>query len=163
MQDHKSIKTRIGVIIVLLTGVAVSGIASVLPVTYAQEQQQGRAESAVSSSTCPAKLVRDTAAGNAVGWDPNGARRTFLIHDNCYIAGDSTVLVNLKGAGFEVCNVDWNLASGSNRYFEVHCDVAPANFSELHYIIFIQNKVVLGAEPEAAPAVPKDFTDRLHK
>ena len=160
MQENKAIKTRIGVIIMLLTGIAVAGIASTLPAnTFAQQQ---RAETAISIASCPPKLIKDTTSGHDVGWNPDDVRDSFIINDSCYFASDSTVLVNIRDGGFAptVCNVDWTSQDGNSNSFEVKCDRAPANATELKYIIFYAPFTVIGGENVTAEAVPKDLMDR---
>ena len=79
MQVYKSGKTRIGVMIMLLTGIAIAGIASMLPANTSAQQQ--RAETALSIASCPPKLIKDTPPGHDVGWDPDGTNDRFLIND----------------------------------------------------------------------------------
>lgn len=160
MQVYKSGKTRIGVMIMLLTGIAIAGIASMLPANTSAQQQ--RAETALSIASCPPKLIKDTPPGHDVGWDPDGTNDRFLINDSCYLASDSTVLVNIRDGGFapSVCNVDWTSSDPNTNSFEIKCDVAPANATELRYIIFYAPFTVIGGENATAEAVPKDLMDR---
>jgi hypothetical protein len=109
---------------------------------------------------CLAKTLTDSPDGNSLGWDPSGSATTFTIEDPCYIKADSTVLINVKDGGpnFEVCNVDFASDFG---FFEVFCNAPPAEGSELHYIIFVDFKHVVGMEaPTPEEEVPSDIAAR---
>jgi hypothetical protein len=110
--------------------------------------------------SCASKTLTDSPDGNNLGWDPNGSADTFTIDEPCYIKSDSTVLVNVKDGGpnFEVCNVDFASDFG---FFEVFCNAPPAEGSELHYIVFVDFKDVVGMEaPTPAEEVPSDIAAR---
>jgi hypothetical protein len=63
------------------------------------------------------KIVRDNPAGNAVGWDPDGLKHTFVIDDPEVTVND-TILINTHQDNFVVCSVDYRPNFGS---FEVNC------------------------------------------
>jgi hypothetical protein len=110
--------------------------------------------------SCASKTLTDSPDGNNLGWDPNGSADTFTIDEPCYIKSDSTVLVNIKDGGpnFEVCNVDYASDFG---FFEVFCNAPPAEGSELHYIVFVDFKDVVGMEaPTPEEEVPQDIAKR---
>ena len=102
-------------------------------------------ESGTFGLPCLAKTLTDSPEGNSLGWTPDGSDDTFTIEDTCYIQDDSTVLINVVdgGANFEVCNVDY---ASDDTFFEVFCNAPPADGSELHYIIFVDSKDVVGME-----------------
>lgn len=109
---------------------------------------------------CQAKTLTDSPEGNSLGWTPDGSDDTFTIEDSCYIQDDSTVLINVVdgAANFEVCNVDY---ASDNTFFEVFCNAPPADGSELHYIIFVDFKDVVGMEaPTPEEEVPSDVLAR---
>jgi hypothetical protein len=62
------------------------------------------------------KIVQDDQTGNAVGWNPDGVRRTFLIVDDEVTANDN-ILINTRQSNFVVCSVDFKV----DRIFEVNC------------------------------------------
>jgi hypothetical protein len=64
------------------------------------------------------KILQDDEAGNAVGWRPDGLRRTFAITDE-EVDGNDTILINTDqpGQDFVVCSVDNKDEFG----FEVNC------------------------------------------
>jgi len=109
---------------------------------------------------CLSKTLTDSPDANNLGWNPDGSVTTFTIEDPCYIKADSTVLINVKDGGpnFEVCNVDFASDFG---FFEVFCNAPPAEGSELHYIIFVDFKHVVGMEaPTPEEEVPSDIAAR---
>jgi hypothetical protein len=63
------------------------------------------------------KIVRDDQAGNAVGWNPNGLKRTFFIVDP-EVGDGNTILINTHQHNFVVCSVDYRPPGG---FFEVNC------------------------------------------
>ncbi len=109
---------------------------------------------------CLSKTLTDSPDANNLGWNPDGSVTTFTIEDPCYIKADSTVLINVKDGGlnFEVCNVDYASDFG---FFEVFCNAPPAEGSELHYIIFVDFKHVVGMEtPTPQEEIPSDIAAR---
>lgn len=116
----------------------------------AQERSEGMAAAGL-PGFCQFKLLKDSALGNSMGWNPNGNQKVFTIKDSCYLPSDSLVLLNVKDGGsqFYACNVDF-IKVGA---FEVFCTSGPANGSELHYTILYNVKKVL-EEPVPQEEVP---------
>jgi hypothetical protein len=77
--------------------------------------------------------LRDNPAGNAQGWNPNGATTTFEISEPAIGTTDGTYVgINLKFAGNVVC-----IVSGTNTglSFSLACITAPPETAELHYVV----------------------------
>jgi hypothetical protein len=113
--------------------------------TYAQEEPACQQETA--------KVLKDT---NAFGWNPDGNETRFIIEEPCY-SDKSIVLVNTKdgdveGPEFntEVCNVDYS----DVKLFEVYCNNAPFDGSDLRYVVSDHEFQVVGEQPETQ--VPTD-------
>ena len=85
-------------------------------------------------------ILRDDAAGNERGWDPDGVVNTFWIFDDDVTAARSTVLVNTIQDNFVTCSVDWMDQFFSSTGFEVKCinenGEGPSDGGELHYTVF---------------------------
>ena len=164
-------KLKLVTIVVFITAaiIAVTPIVTSTDAFAAQRESRSSAPSDVSGfdmsgsssfGPCDAKTLTDSPQGNSLGWDPNGSADTFTINDSCYIKSDSTVLINVKDGGpnFEVCNVDY---ASDYDFFEVFCNAPPADGSELHYIIFVEDKVVVGMEaPTPEEEIPQDIAKR---
>ena len=112
----------------------------------AQERSEGMVPAAT-PGFCQFKLLKDSALGNSMGWNPSGSQKVFTIKDPCFLPHDSIVLLNVKDGGsqFYACNVDFMKVGA----FEVFCTSGPANGSELHYTILFNVKKIL--EEEVAP------------
>jgi hypothetical protein len=107
------------------------------------------------------KIVRDDPAGNAVGWNPDGLKRSFNIIDEEVTLND-TILINTHHVqNFTVCSVDARYQFG----FEVNCiettngyapptppqmpvlEGGPANDTILYYTVITANVVPVTAPP----------------
>ena len=108
--------------------------------------------------SCAANIIMDTAEGNQIGWNPDGNETVFTLSEPCYLESDSTVLVNIKDAGgnFESCNVDFF----ANGFFEVSCNNPPTDGSELHYMVLVLKKDVLGEETTNITVMPEELVHR---
>jgi hypothetical protein len=106
------------------------------------------------AQTCPAetaKVLKDSTEANGLGWNPDGNQTRFLINEACYSDAKSVVLVNLKDGDIEgpewnteVCNVDYS----EDGIFEVYCDNAPFEGSELRYVVSDHELQVIGEQAE---------------
>ena len=67
----------------------------------AQERSEGNAATGI-PGFCQFKLLKDSALGNSMGWNPNGNQKVFNIKDSCYLPSDSIVLLNVKDGGSSV-------------------------------------------------------------
>ena len=107
---------------------------------------------------CATNIIKDTTEGNQMGWNPDGNETVFTLSETCYLENDSTVLVNIKdgGGNFESCNVDF-FADG---FFEVSCNNPPANESELHYMVLVLKKDIIGGEPANQTIIPEELVQR---
>jgi hypothetical protein len=164
-------KLKLVTIAVFITAamIAVTPIVTSTDAFAAQRESRSSAPADVSTfdmsgsspfGPCDAKTLTDSPQGNSLGWRPDGSEDTFTIDDSCYIKSDSTVLINVKdgGANFEACNVDYASDFG---FFEVFCSAPPDDGSELHYIIFVEDKDVVGMEaPTPEEEVPQDVAKR---
>jgi hypothetical protein len=107
---------------------AIAIVSSVQPVHV-----MGQSDTAIKTV-----ILRDDAAGNERGWDPDGMRTTFWIYDDDVTPTKSTVLVNTIQGNFVTCSVDWMSQFSSG--FEVNCindfGEGPADGGELHYTVF---------------------------
>ena len=147
-------KQTLGTLSIFIT-VAMIAVTPVVMSTdvYAQRESRSSAfaegdgddQSEFFIKECRSKILTDSPEGNSLGWTPDGSDDTFIIEDKCYYKDDSTVLINVVdgGANFEVCNVDF---ADDKRFFEVFCNAPPAEGSELHYVIFVDDKTVVGME-----------------
>ena len=147
-------KRKLGTISIFIT-MAMIAVTPVVMSTdvYAQRESRsagladgdGDDKSEFFVKECRSKILTDSPEGEMLGWTPDGNDVTFTIEDKCYYKDDSTVLINVVdgGANFEVCNVDF---ADDKRFFEVFCNAPPAEGSELHYIIFVDEKSVVGME-----------------
>ena len=115
--------------------------------TYAQN---------TSSLEC-AKELKDSPEANALGWNPDGNQTRFIINESCYSDAKSIGLVNTKDGdteppewNTEVCNVDYS----EDGIFEVYCNNAPFDGSELRYVISNGQLEVIGAQAETQ--IPTD-------
>ena len=166
-------KLKLVTIAVFITAamIAVTPIVTSTDAFAAQRESRSSAlagESGTSETTgfsgepwsCSSRTLTDTSPGNNLGWNPDGVTTTFSIDEPCYIKSDSTVLVNIKDGGpnFEVCNVDF---ASDDTFFEVFCNAPPAEGSELHYIVFVDFKDVVGEEaPTPEEEIPSDIAGR---
>jgi hypothetical protein len=88
------------------------------------------------TSTKPAEsfmkrvVVADNAAGNAVGWNPDGVANDFTITEPAVDSRNSYVSVSVEGFGSPSCHA-WPVSGG----FNMQCEVAPANSLTLHYVV----------------------------
>jgi len=112
------------------------------------------------------RVIMDDDAGHAIGWDPDGSRRTFLISDNEFNSSTSVVVINTRQVNYEICQVDyWSL---SGDFFEVNCietqsagtppvlEGGPADGSILKYSI-------INTEPESMAPMPALAKESLAK
>jgi hypothetical protein len=117
------------------------------------------------------KIVRDNPAGNAVGWNPDGLERTFVINDPEVTVND-TILINTEQDNFVVCSVDhrhrFNFSS-----FEVNCiettpgfgpgnitvlEGGPADGATLIYTVIAAFNAPLTVSPDDLLAQPQNAT-----
>ena len=78
------------------------------------------------------KTLRDDAAGNAKGWNPNGALTGFTIQDSDIVDADTSIVtVNLSVGTLNICQA---LNVGGDQFF-LRCNVAPPDTAELQYQI----------------------------
>jgi len=89
------------------------------------------------SSSMQSRILHDDLQGHSVGWNPGGPSKTFIISDSSINPKTSLVLINTVQSNFVICSVDY-LATG---FFEVNCNVSPANNAELHYLVINGNAV----------------------
>jgi hypothetical protein len=80
----------------------------------------------------PVFMKRVILLDGAQGWDPNGARQTFVIFDPDNNAEDSIIIV-LTNNGGVICAAG-DLAIATDQ-FEVNCESPPPPDAELHYAI----------------------------
>jgi hypothetical protein len=95
------------------------------------------------TSTKPAEsfmkrvTIRDTPAGNALGWNPNGGNNGFIISDPSVSSSDES-FINVEAQSDEsvtnhFCDtVQQGLSPG---FFRVTCSSAPLDGSDLHYVV----------------------------
>jgi hypothetical protein len=112
------------------------------------------------------KVLTDSPQGNQLGWNPDGELTTFSILDDCYDDATSIVLVNTRDGAtqepwnFEVCNVDFNGEDPqAGPFFEVNCNNAPFDGSQLRYVISNSPLEVIGAETQLATDSQKRQTN----
>ena len=158
-------------VFITATMIAVTPVIMSTDVYAAQRESRSSASSEGSGATtesglfspwsCATKILTDSPDGNNLGWNPDGiSEDTFVIDEPCYIKSDSTVVVNIKDGGpnFEVCNVDY---SSDFDFFEVFCNAPPAEGSELHYMVLVDFKDVIGMKaPVPEEQIPSDIAAR---
>jgi hypothetical protein len=110
------------------------------------------------------RVIMDDDAGHAIGWDPDGSRRHFLISDNEFNSSTSVVVINTRQGNFGICQVDW----WGVVLFEVNCiatqsegtppvlEGGPADGSILKYSI-------INTEPESMAPMPALAKESLAK
>jgi hypothetical protein len=84
--------------------------------------------------------VLDNAAGNALGWNPDGVDRFFMIAEPEIGTIDSPFFIIEITSGLgeplsavQGCEVDGH--SGMNDVFEIVCEHVPPGGAELHYVV----------------------------
>jgi hypothetical protein len=77
------------------------------------------------------KLLFDDEYGNELGWNPDGKETTFTIEDPSVDKWNSIIIVNLRTAAPNVCNVDF-IFTGD---FDITCMNPPNDRSRLHYML----------------------------
>jgi hypothetical protein len=79
--------------------------------------------------------VLDDAAGNAVGWNPDGSTTTFFISEPLIDSLDTSYVNLFIYGGGQIITPDCRPVSFSPGQFVFTCDIAPANFDELQYVV----------------------------
>ena len=94
-------------------------------------------------------VLTNDAAGNAVGWTPNGFVRTFTIFDGS-VTDLSNIIIGIDEPGpFETCGTNF---FGTGAFFVV-CSSAPSTSAALHYTVINEpSTIVLG--PTASLSAP---------
>lgn len=151
-------------IAIFISTALVMSIASIMFIDiYAQRDMRSstpsvEAKESTSSSpwSCASKIIKDSAEGNALGWNPDGTRTAFTIDEPCYLEEDSTILVNINDGGknFAACNVDFSI----DGFFEVYCNAPPSDGSQLRYLILVEWLEIIGATP--TKDLPSDIAER---
>ena len=155
-------KLTIVTIAIFFAVALIMAISSIMSINVdAQRDMRSSApfDGAPSPHACASKVIKDSPEGNALGWDPDGTTTAFIIEEPCYLEFDSTVLVNIGdifsgGNNTKVCNVDWS----KNEFFEVACNSAPWDGSELRYLVLVKELDVIGATP--IKHLPSDIAER---
>jgi hypothetical protein len=78
----------------------------------------------------------DNAAGNAVGWNPDGATTFFTISDTDVSGFHNAFISVTVSFGFDT-NYSCDVVDQGNPSdtFQIQCSSAPANFEALHYVV----------------------------
>lgn len=77
----------------------------------------------VSNTFMTFRTLLDDAEGNAAGWNPDGATRSFTITDSAFDASWSIVIINTQEIVVsDTCSVDYR----TGNTFEIHCAVDSA-------------------------------------
>jgi hypothetical protein len=75
--------------------------------------------------------LEDDAAGNALGWNPNGALDAFTITEPA-VSGENSAFVSIIVDQENIVCIVFNLDVGT---FSVRCDGTPVDGTKLHYIV----------------------------
>ncbi len=85
--------------------------------------------------------LQDNAAGNALGWNPDGVQTNFGIEEDRHFGGDSTMVSIIVeslplGSTNHLCD-PVNVASDAVEGFDIVCSSAPPEGSVLHYVVTV--------------------------
>ena len=78
--------------------------------------------------------VLDNAAGHAVGWDPDGAKTTFLIFDQD-VSGQFTAFINTQAQSGSSTDRPCAPLLQLTGNFDISCSSASPEGSVLHYVV----------------------------
>ena len=105
------------------------------------------------------KTLMDVPEGHAMGWNPNGSKKSFLIEDGDLNGNSDSNMVTLYIGGSELyrdCHVDSVFPSHS--FFTITCGVPPNDTSQLHYMITKLPPHVIG-NSSSTSSLPFDSLD----
>src|SRR5688500_4156017 len=128
--DNRKKRLPVLTIAIFITAALVLATPAIMSThTYAQPAPTCQPETA--------KVLKDSPEAEVLGWNPDGNQTRFMISEPCYTDEKSIVLVNTKDGDLEepynveVCNVDYS----EPAKFEVYCNNAPFDGSELRYVV----------------------------
>jgi hypothetical protein len=75
----------------------------------------------------------DGAAGNALGWNPDGAETIFSISEPA-VSGLTSAFITVQVRSTNT-NFDCEATNQAFGTFTVNCTLAPPNDTELHYVV----------------------------